>query len=154
MQASVAGVRADVLAGWRVGGRLAVWLAGCLAGWLPGWPPGRLAGWPAGSHSFHVSLKASLPCLLLPSTFWASALLSVSISHSFHTTGPYQPNHHHRFLCKTFLHSNLHSQFVHSSLISLSTPTSRLTYLFFIIISSNITCCEVTVSMQMPHHSC
>ena len=58
----------------------------------------------------------SLPRLLFPSTFWAPVLCQFLISRSSHMSDPFQPTPH-QFLPKTFLHSNLHSQFVHSSLI-------------------------------------
>ena len=45
------------------------------------------------------------------------SLCQFFISHSFHTTSPCQPSCH-QFTLKTFLHSNLHSQFTHSFLVS------------------------------------
>ena len=56
--------------------------------------------------------------VFLASTFWASAsalFAGIYISHSFHITGPFQTTV--RFLLKC-LHSNLHSHFIHSSLIN------------------------------------
>ena len=60
-----------------------------------------------------------VPCLLFLSTFWASDVFArfSSPSHSFHyLTALLQPIPH-KFLLKTFLHPNLHSQFVQSSSI-------------------------------------
>ena len=53
-----------------------------------------------------------LPLLIFASTFFICSFWQFFISYSFHISDPFQP---HQFLLKTFLHSNLHSQFIHSS---------------------------------------
>ena len=71
-------------------------------------------------HSFYVFLSPSTHCALclprqpLPSTFWTSAFCQFFISQSVHVISPFQRISH-QFLFKTFLHSNLHSQYLNSS---------------------------------------
>ena len=71
------------------------------------------------SHSFEISLlMRSLSFLFFIATFsppFSGHLLSLPIYISYYFS-PFQPTHH-QFLLKTFLHSNLHSQFAYSSLI-------------------------------------
>ena len=78
---------------------------------------------PFSSHSFQISLSPVLPLHSWPSsppfqsTFWAiCSLFQFFYTYSFHMSSPFQPTLHH-FLLKPFLHSNLHSQSIHSSFI-------------------------------------
>ena len=72
--------------------------------------------WNCRPQYVFVHFILSLPRLLFISNFCACDLCEFVISHSFHVTSPSQPTPH-QFLLKTFLHSNLHCQFVQSSLI-------------------------------------
>ena len=66
---------------------------------------------------FYLSLHSRSSSPPFPFIFWASDLFTnFSISNSFLMSSPFQ-HIRHQFLLKTFLHSNFHSQFIHSSLI-------------------------------------
>ena len=88
---------------------------------------------PFSSHSFQIPLNAVLPShsrSSLPSFSFhfldIRFLCQFFMSNSAHITGTFQHTPHRCFL-ETFLHSTLHSQFVHSSLF---TPIVLLVLLF------------------------
>ena len=84
---------------------------------------------PALSRSVLMQSPIAMSVFLVSMpTFWASALCQFFISHFIYMTNLCTP---HQLFLRTFLHSNLHSHFIHFLLSALLTPTIITSRSFF-----------------------